>query len=454
MSVEDRIKTAAYTGPDGTRIEFEWEDLQKTISKKTKAHEFPDADYSFIRDSGVKGRTYPMKIFLTGRDHDILADRFENLLVQRGPGLLEHPLYGPKLVMPFADIQRYDKLKTEGNQTSFDVTFKETIADPHADENEDTSATVAVAIASGAFAAQFAASVDLGTPGERANFVSGMKALLAGLGDGLKSAQDGTASLQNGMDRINKSISNGLDAGILAPLTMAQQLKTLAGAPARSLASLKGRLAAYKNLAASIFSGSGTGTGGGTGSSENGLGIIQAGVVTPGVDSTEANLFHGNSFIAQTMVLGVAAAVADPVEGQAYKSRNDVVEQIDELQEIFDDFIAWSDANFVALADASPVVDPFEPIASGQGSTDTGEAIDALALVVSTTIRHLTATAFVLPPQRAFTLESPCTPLELTARLYGELGHLDDFIEANNLTGDEILLLPIGKTVVYYLAAA
>jgi len=449
---QDRLKQGAYTGPDGTRIAFIFEDLSKTIPKKTHAFDFPSANVTYVEDNGIRGRRYPMRCFFTGDNHDIEATEFENLLAQTGPGRLEHPLYAvPGLAIPFGDITRNDKVKTEANQTVIEVTFYATIASVFPSADEDTGSAVDVAIANEAFEAQFDASIDDATPAEAANFRATMKALAAGMRSGLRAAEDGTARLTNGMDAIDSAINNGLDNAIGTPLSLGSQLRALALAPARSAALLKDRINAYASLASSIFSGAGTGTGGGVGSSESGTGVVQPGVVVPGVDSTEANAFHGNNIIAQFMVMGTAAAVAVPVEGQEYKSRQQVIEQIEELLAVYNAQVDWSDANYEALGDAANVVDPFEPVASGQGSTDTGEAAQALADVVTTTLRHLLSSAFVLPPERVHIVDRPRTVLDLCFELYGEIDSFEDFIEANDFSGDELLELPLGKRVVYYV---
>ena len=449
MGWPERIKPAAYTGADGVRIPFMYEDVRKVIPTKRHAWDFPAANVTYVQNNGIRSRRYPCNIFITGDNHDVDANRFENLLVQ-GVGRLEHPMYGPKQVIVVGDIARVDALKTAANQTVFSVEFYETIGQIYPEDSEDTGASVDVGIASPAFELQFGNSIDIGTPSEEANFLATMKALLAGMKAGLDKAQDGTAKLQNGMDAANTAMSNALTNGIGTPLTLAAQLKQIALAPGRSLALLKDKLAAYKNLASSIFGGKGTGTGGGTGSSEGGTGVIQAGIVTPGVDSTAANTFHTNNLIATYMVLGTASAVSVPPPGQAYKNRAETIASAEALQDLADEQAVWAGANFTALGLAADVVDPSEPIASGQGAVDTGESAQALRVVIGATVRLLIQTAITLPPERVHVVDRPRTPLDLCAELYGSTALLEDFIAANDFTGDEILLIPIGRRVVHY----
>ena len=91
MAAEDRIGPAAYTAPSGDQVVFEFEDVQKTIRKKTNVIEFVGANVSYVQESGTAGRSYPLTVYFSGPNYDVEADRFENLLVEDGVGVLDHP---------------------------------------------------------------------------------------------------------------------------------------------------------------------------------------------------------------------------------------------------------------------------------------------------------------------------------------------------------------------------
>ena len=54
MAWQDRIVEAAYTSPSGERLTFDYENVSKSVEKKTTAFEFPDADGTFVQDLGRK----------------------------------------------------------------------------------------------------------------------------------------------------------------------------------------------------------------------------------------------------------------------------------------------------------------------------------------------------------------------------------------------------------------
>ena len=78
----------------------------------------------------------------------------------------------------------------------------------------------------------------------------------------------------------------------------------------------------------------------------------------------------------------------------------------------------------------------------------------ALAELVYSSIQLIINTSFALPLQRTITLDRDRQAIELCAELYGSVDYLDEFIVQNNLNGNEIILLPMGKKVSYYVQSA
>jgi len=66
------------------------------------------------------------------------------------------------------------------------------------------------------------------------------------------------------------------------------------------------------------------------------------------------------------------------------------------------------------------------------------------------TMQYLLSQFFNLKTEKRFTLKNKRSPLEITVTEYGTLDDYDLFIESNELTGDEILILPAGKEIVIY----
>ena len=71
---EDRLLPAAYTGPDGTRVQFTFLDLSKIIRKKTKPHELASFGGTYVQDKGLAGDQWPMRVVFHGENHDLEAE--------------------------------------------------------------------------------------------------------------------------------------------------------------------------------------------------------------------------------------------------------------------------------------------------------------------------------------------------------------------------------------------
>lgn len=72
----------------------------------------------------------------------------------------------------------------------------------------------------------------------------------------------------------------------------------------------------------------------------------------------------------------------------------------------------------------------------------------------SLTMQYLLSQFFNLKTEKRFTLKNPRSPLEITVTEYGDLGENESnyqlFLDSNQLTGNEVLILPAGKEVVIY----
>jgi hypothetical protein len=72
----------------------------------------------------------------------------------------------------------------------------------------------------------------------------------------------------------------------------------------------------------------------------------------------------------------------------------------------------------------------------------------------SLTMQYLISQFFNLKSEKRFTLKNPRSPLEITVTEYGSLGENEEnyqlFIDSNQLSGKEILILPAGKEIVIY----
>ena len=84
--------------------------------------------------------------------------------------------------------------------------------------------------------------------------------------------------------------------------------------------------------------------------------------------------------------------------------------------------------------------------------TDTGEIYQPLQDAVALSAGFLVQLSFTLVQERRFILQRSRTIIDLVGELYGTVDdQLDFFLNTNDLSGDDIIELPAGREVVYYV---
>ena len=414
MAWDDRLQEAAYISPAGNRIVFTYEDVAQSFDKLTTAFDFPDGEGTFVQDLGRTGRRYPLRVIFWGEDHDLDARLFEDAVRERGRGTLEHPMYGTIRVVPFGTIERLDRLKTAANQTIFEVVFWEST---EAIFPSDQSAPGQVSfdllsLFNGIGSESFEERAETDTEVERATFREQMRSRLNAVRSAIKRVADKTAAVKRQFDAIFQSINTGLDTLVGTPLTLAFQMLELAQAPARAVALITDKLDAYRNLADDIFT--------------RALPIL-------GIegDNTPSNEFLSSDLTAQGAVTGSVLSILETT----FTSQPEAIEAADRLVTLMDDLTDWREAGFDSV-----------------GEIDTGESYKALQELVASTLQSLISIALQLPQERVVTLQSPRNIVELVGEFYGEIDErLDQFIDLNGIVGEEIIELPAGRMVKYYV---
>jgi len=412
MSWIDRLIEAAYTSPSGTRTTFTYEDVAQSFDKKTTAFEFPDADGTYIQDQGASGRKLPLQCIFHGDDYDLEANAFLDILAERGTGRLEHPIYGIRDVIPFGPVSRSDRLKSGGNQAVISVLFWETTGVVYPSSQADPSSQVITAVDeyNASAAAAFENQTSLDSTVEKASLQGSYQLLLDSVDAGLKDIAATQEDVESQFNAVKDSINNSIDILISQPLTLAFQSNILMQAPSRAQTSITARLDAYGNL----------------------LNIITAQAdASPGLDSESSNKFHSDDLFGSTYISG---SVLSAVNNQ-FQTKSEALGAADAILSQMDNLIVWRDANYASL-----------------GEVDTGEAYQQLLEAVGLAAGFLVEISFTLKQERIITLDRSRTVIDLIAELYGVVdSELDFFINSNNLSGSEILELPEGREILYYV---
>jgi hypothetical protein len=434
QSWKDRLKEAAYTSPGGTRIKFLYEAVSRETTRRTTAFEFPGVNNAYVQDNGNGSRRYPLTCFFSGKDCDMVATAFEAALLERGVGKLEHPLYGTFDVIPFGDITRRDDLKNAANQAVVEVTFWTTTGAVYPSSQTDAASEITAALAGFDVAAaqQFSASTSLGSALSAANAIHTIKSLLRAVSAVLQGISDATASVDRDFRDAQRLVNESMDVLIGQPLQLALQISNLIKAPGRALSGIENRLDGYEALAQRIF---GSPAGRPAASFSSGS-SIPARVKRISNDFLIADLFATNA---------VGGSIVSVVNN-TFATKTEAVGAADKILSQLDAAVSWRDSGFQAVGQTGGV---------STSQVDTGEAYQALQRAASLAAGFLIQLSFSLIPERAIVLDRARTIIDVAAELYGSVDdRLDFLIDTNDLSGNEILELPAGRKIVYYVAAA
>jgi hypothetical protein len=206
---------------------------------------------------------------------------------------------------------------------------------------------------------------------------------------------------------------------------LAQQTMRLIQTPGRSFASLTSRFSRYRGII---------------------NGILGSGTAKPGVGNNNSliNSYYLNDLFAVGAVSGAAvSSVSSSITpesisssaGEVLQSRSETLSAADEILSMLDDVTVWRENNSEALS-----------------LIDTGETYQAMHNVATLAAASLVQLSFGLKQERSVVLTESTSMINLEFILYGTVyENLDLMIKSNNLTGSEILELPRGKEILYYV---
>ncbi|MDD5353080.1 MAG: DNA circularization N-terminal domain-containing protein [Candidatus Omnitrophica bacterium] len=404
MSWTDRIQTPTYISPSGLRFEFQYENVEMSVEKKTGEFVFPEIDGAFIQDLGRAGRRFPFNIFFSGSDYDTDSDSFFAALEEKGIGTLEHPLYGTRKVVPTGTITRRDDLITAANQAAFSVTFSETIENitfPLSQVSTESELKESFDNLKASISDQYASSL-----------VSGNATDNELLKLDLDQKEKSTSAFLEGLTKLNENIkksyttiqesfTNNIENLTEEPGAVIDQLITLLSTPSNISASASAQIQGYGSAIDNI---------------------INAG------ETIYNNFVNSIAFVA-----GLFGSLNLSMPNALFTNRPEAISASESIISLFENITTWLDDNITALE-----------------LPDTGEIYDSILKLYSQTIIYLIDLSFDLPKEIILTLREDRQLIELCAELYGDLDKLDFFIQTNKLNSDLIELLPMGTVIKYY----
>lgn len=405
MSWQERLKGSAYTAPDGTRIEFKTDDISRSFEKKTTAFEFPDVEGTFVQDNGSSGLRYPVQAYFIGENCDTEADTFERLLRQNGVGRLELPLYKTVDVVPTGSVDRSDAIKTAANITRVNVTFFETILliYPKSQTDPESEVIGGVTDATEALGNELADGVDFENPSALATFKSKITVLVESVQAVIGQAQEIKAQVMSKVSEVLTLVDTlGTGDSKNTLRSIADSLLDLMATPSQLQKRVKDKFSDYSRTIDSLLNFAGS-----------------------------QSDFYATKAVTDTMLGGLIISIVN----SELDTQGGAVEVAENLLELQEKIVAWEDESRKDLS-----------------IVDTGETYQQIQESVALTAGYLVQISFTLKRERKIVVTRNRSIVDLAAELYGQVDEaLDFFINSNQFTGAEILEVPAGREVVYYV---
>lgn len=444
MAWTDEISEAVYTAPSGKRIVFNYESsLSRSTPLKTAEHTFPDVDGAEVQSLGLGGKKFPMTAIFGGADCMKNATEFEEALFERDFGFLEHPIYGKHAVVPTGEIKRTDDLVSSLNESKVVVTFAETITDKVFPESEVAALNgleSAINEYDATTAETFAKLIETDSIDDSMQLQSVLKAQSNSLFEGISKLASKSSNLKDKMkalQKINelKNKAQGIISSVDKIAANAQELAATliqtARMPAALVTDVLAKIEGYATIVDSI---------------------VKNVKKDPFGDKAIKNQYAATSMILGSLVascgFGVAQTASAAGSGASgagaeggsttgsFKSRAAVLNAAESVTELFETYKTYMDSQIAK--------DAF---------VDSGEGYSALLQTIASSIQVMQKAAFNLPMTRIVKLGRDRQVIELLAELYGAEGfnRIDEFINDNHLNADEIVLIPMGREVRYYV---
>ena len=425
MAWTDRLREGAITFPDGTRFVFEYEDVEKEVNKKTNTFTFSDAPGALIQDFGIGAISFPLTIFFSGSDYDLVANSFEDSAASPGTSLLEHPIYGNHNVV-LESYTRTDKLKTAGNQVQFDLVMTETIIPAAPISAAEGKSNIVAGLNDLSEIQQAAYNVKYDTVATIANAKNRISQFTSDFSSAFEGLTSFNQQISDAFDNTVNFINDNIDELLEDPPALAASMYSLIRIPARSTSSIQSRVNGYiETLGLQIIAIEGAGADLFNQRTERQL-------------TTSANLLG----LAESMIFAEDDLIT---KADATGLANDLIDQYRLTQEYLDQLEQDS------LAD--DLTNRY--IVNDRLTQD-------MKSIISLTAGNLIKLSFFLKQERIIYTQSTETIINLCQELYeGKLEDpiidgvdktkLDFFIETNELSGDELILIPKNREIKYYV---
>lgn len=436
----DRLaESIKFISPEGNEFEAKWRGSPRNMPKKLGILRFPKIKGDIVQDMEVASTLYPITFFFDGENNDTEAAAFFQACKETGNWEVIHPVHG-FLGLQLVSVGEVDDPITSGNITEINTEWIEGI-DPIALK----TAREMKGIIDG--------QIDDLNINAAQQFADGILETSETLKDAIRKGTDGISNvsefvlgplfttvdaLDNAVNAIQDGIQDTLNATVLQADALSGQIQNLINLPLFAN-SQRDRLGTYAALLTALSNQL-------PGGSESTTSATAASSVKRNAAlTTELGMNAALSALAKiTNTTAIAPRGTGADDTGALETRAQAVQMAVDLTDIYDDMVTALEA----------VQEDFSGLDIDDQYYSQSSAFTDAALLLGFAIEYLLTIAFQLSIERRFIIDKPRAPIEITITEYGSLGENDSnfdlFIRSNELSGNDILLLPRGREVVIY----
>ena len=400
----------------------EWIGDENTTEKKVAIYDYPERDDTATLDLGRSGTKYPLRIFFHGPGADIDAKDFRSALDEKGKWEIIHPTNGFIRAQPLS-FTVIDNPTESGGVYEIKTEFIEAI-----DVEELTLGTgfnllgsIFDAIAAVSEIAALVVAVALAVQ----NAFSNIQALRASYSKSKVSAQERLSKLAaesaDAVAQFNsliREIETELDNTVLDIAAIGSAMQQLIALPAQISTDFATRFQTYKDMTNDIF----------------------------GLAPETSTIDDRNAVSAQELTLSsIIIANSIIATSSIFRTRTEALNAADQIRDQFNAI-----ANHLDLVQSN-----FGDEYISEQYFSNSSSYSELAGMTSKAIQYIRNNAFDLSVEKRVIIQAPISTMKFVIQEYGpSSSELDaafnDFVDANKLFAEEILLLPAGREVIAY----
>lgn len=420
MSAEDRVAPSIkFTSPRGSEYEALWAGNNISKAKKLGKFSAPGIKGTKIQDLNMQGEVYPMTFWFEGETHDLLAKSIWLSMDELGPWVVDHPVDGI-IKLQLSEVTRKDQPIKDAERTVFETTWLRPLDEIELISSASLKAKILEQI--NEVNARIAEQLEAAANQDKASRIQALKdaaeQVTSGIKNGLASISELNADIQNLTNEIQRATTTGLGNPKVAIGGLATQIQQLAQIPSRATDNISERMAQYITVGRNLFG-----------------------------EPVEEPTFEARNSIAvrEAGLNALAATLPFIISTGVINTRAEAIEFSESLQSFFDDMTDSLDQSQQIFTDN---------LIDSQYFSQSSSYYD-LARLISLGLEYLLRTFFDLKVAKRITLTEDIAPIALVIKEIGGLGeddiNLDLFLASNKIKGKEILLLPQGKEVVFYV---